>query len=183
MAKVFEGKNVRNLDQNSTVVVEQPSTVFQGKNIKDLDPSSVVVTEEPSTSRKFAYESTKDPSFSDDFAILMESYLPIATYFSTDSDRNDILAMESPEQRREYLYNKYKTLKENQYADVLQAEQLDPWAKTLASISGEILDPISAVPFGHGIKCRLRKALEQNRARGRAGDEGDEAGALGVGLR
>tara|TARA_B100000497_G_scaffold88288_1_gene98409 strand:+ start:1664 stop:4414 length:2751 start_codon:yes stop_codon:yes gene_type:complete len=129
--------------------------VFEGKNIKDLDPSSVVVTEEPSTSRKFAYESTKDPSFSDDFAILMESYLPIATYFSTDKDRNDILAMESPEQRREYLYNKYTTLKENQYADVLQAEQLDPWAKTLASISGEILDPISAVPFGHGIKWAI----------------------------
>lgn len=129
--------------------------VFEGKNVKDLDPSSVVVTEEPSTTRKFAYEATKDPSFTDDFAILMESYFPVATYFSTDADRNDILAMESPDQRREYLYNKYKANKEAMYADVLASDRLDPWAQTLASITGEVLDPVTAVPFGHGLKWAI----------------------------
>ena len=128
--------------------------VFEGKNVRDLDPSSVVA-EEPSTARKFAYEATKEPSFTDDFAILMESYLPIATYFSTDADRDQILAMESPDQRREYLYNKYKATQDAMYADVLESDRLDPWAQTLATITGEILDPVSAVPFGHGIKWAL----------------------------
>ena len=129
--------------------------VFEGQNVRDLDPSSVVVTEEPSTARKFAYEATKEPSFTDDFAILMESYLPVATYFSTDADRDQILAMESPDQRREYLYNKYKATQDAMYADVLESDRLDPWAQTLATITGEILDPVSAVPFGHGIKWAL----------------------------
>lgn len=170
MAKVFEGKNVKDLGQSSTVVTGQPSTVFQGKNVRDLDSSSIVVTEEPSTSRKFSYESTKDPSFSDDFAILMESYLPIATYFSTDSDRNEILAMESPEERRNYLYNKYKTTKEGMYADVIASDRMDPWAQTLSSISGELLDPVTLTPFGNGLKW----AIGGSAILGSAGDALDQ---------
>jgi rhodanese-related sulfurtransferase len=165
MTRAFEGKNIRDL--SPAVSTER---AFEGQNIRDLDPSTVVVREEPSTARKLAYETTKDPSFSDDFAITMESYLPIATYFSKDTDRDEILDMESPDQRREYLYNKYKALKDNQYADVLKAEQLDPWAKTLASISGEILDPVSLVPFGHGIKW----ALGGSAVLGSAGDALDQ---------
>lgn len=144
--------------------------ILVGKNIADLDPNSIVVTEEPSTSRKFAYESTKDPSFTDDFAILMESIFPVATYFSRDPDRDAILAMESPEQRREYLYNKHKSLKENTYADVLQAESLDPWAQTLAQFTGEVLDPVTAIPFGHGLKW----ALGGSAILGSAGDALDQ---------
>jgi len=109
--------------------------------------------EEPSTMRKLGYGFAASRSDLGNLGDILESYIPLGTFFNPTETYGEEFMQMNPEQRREFLTKRRMDMVNKEYADVIAANEQDSWAATIGSIGGSLVTPTTLLPIGQGYKA------------------------------
>ena len=140
------------------IKIEGPEGASQEEVIaqaqKLYTPQTVDIEDEGvSTFRELQYGFATGRTDVGNLGDLLESYMPSGRFFNpTETYGEEFMAME-PEQRREFLVDRRNKMIEEEYADVIAANETDTLSAKIGNFVGSIASPTSLAPIGHGYKA------------------------------
>ena len=106
-----------------------------------------------STLRKLEYGFASARTDIGNLGDILESYIPLGTFFNPTETYGEEFMKMTPEQRRQFLTERRQAMIEKEYADVLAANEQDSLAANIGSFGGSIFSPTTLIPVGQGYKA------------------------------
>jgi len=110
-------------------------------------------TAEPSTLRKLEYGFASARTDIGNLGDILESYIPLGTFFNPTETYGEEFMQMNPEQRRQFLYDRRQAMIEKEYADVIAANEQDSLSAKVGNFAGSIFSPTTLAPIGQGYKA------------------------------
>lgn len=147
-------------DDGYTIELEGPDNVSEQEVLQQAEKlyrsqqiSKPATKEEPSTLRQLGYGFASARTDLGNLGDILESYMPLGTFFNPTETYGEEFMQMNPEQRRKFLYDRRQKMIETEYADVIAANEQDSLSAGIGKFAGSLMSPTTLIPVGHGYKA------------------------------